>query len=836
MKNRKRFWIMVAGAVIVGILLFNLGVNLLLKTQLPIYIKKNTAYKVTYKTLDVNILTGNILATAVSVDTRNSADKSKIGIDGTVDTLTVSRLSLVDVLVNKRLNSRSIFLKKPNLRLTFAKPADAGVGKRKNPAAFRNIDIQDGNISIFRYDAKKIFSVKNLALHVENLQLTEKSVERKLPVVFDKYNLEGERFFYRPDNIYAFTAGKITTSNAKMLVSNFKMVPLLPIKLFKKYFPEKKNLVAFQAQEMEFTDMALSGNRIALSNVRFEHPVLEIQQAAKAKVQKKKPFTYDVQLQNVLFKNASAKIISPDGNTKFYVGRLDVVANEVVINQKTTDGNIPFTWQKYKVSGSDINFYTPLQVVKAGSFALTPTVFDMVNVLAQPLAKSADKTLFDISGKRITLRINNWKFVEKKLKLDVDAILLDKINAKIYVANGNNDKRKPNFSGIEFPLSVKKIDLRNSDVIYVKDGNDLALSGVDAAAFNIEMNENTVKNSIPFRSGKWNIAAHGLRYHAGQFYGITSGTVKADGNSVDISGFALLPRVSRAEFIRTIPREKDLYTIRAGHIALRGAANLLEQHKSITAQSLQLTDVNANIFRSKIPPDDTSEKPMYSSLLRSVKFPLYIAETQIKNSVLVYEEDKPDNNAPGKLIFGNFNLNAKNINSAKMKGRPTAVPISISCRFMNASPMSVKWNFDTADTSDAFAISGNISDLPASRINPFINPYMNLTATGLIQRLVFNFKGNKAALSGKFNLKHKDLKVSVLNKETKKKNKFLTALVNLVVRTDSGSFPESVTVDRVERNPTKSFFNFFWNGIQDGLKKTLLTRSAVKAAETIKKK
>lgn len=169
-----------------------------------------------------------------------------------------------------------------------------------------------------------------------------------------------------------------------------------------------------------------------------------------------------------------------------------------------------------------------------------------------------------------------------------------------------------------------------------------------------------------------------------------------------------------------------------------------------------------------------------------------------------------------------------------MKGKPTEVPITIKCLFMNASPMNVKWSFNTASSSDVFAISGNVADLPASRINPFIVPYLKIEATGLISDLIFDFKGNYNGLGGSLIMKHENLKVSVL-KETGEENKLLSAVANIFVRTDSGNYPESVDVEEVERDKTKSFFNLLWRGIEQGLKKTLIGRSAPKTEETIRK-
>ena len=83
-------------------------------------------------------------------------------------------------------------------------------------------------------------------------------------------------------------------------------------------------------------------------------------------------------------------------------------------------------------------------------------------------------------------------------------------------------------------------------------------------------------------------------------------------------------------------------------------------------------------------------------------------------------------------------------------------------------------------------------------------------------------------------MKHTDLRVEILKKETGEKNKLLSAIVNLVVKSNSGRYPESVTVDHVKRDVTKSFFNFFWQGIQEGLKKTLIGKNVEKNEKAVK--
>ncbi|MGZ5273704.1 MAG: hypothetical protein ACXWCA_05265, partial [Kaistella sp.] len=369
-------------------------------------------------------------------------------------------------------------------------------------------------------------------------------------------------------------------------------------------------------------------------------------------------------------------------------------------------------------------------------------------------------------------------------------------------------------------------------LVFEKEGRPVVFRDLNANIQNVEMNAQTLKQKLPFKSGNYSFTTKNFSYQT-KFYNFSSSLMRFSKNVAQFSNFAVKPTVSRAQYIRMIPAEKDLYDLKVAQVSMIGSWDLLSDEKFLNASQLTLSGMNANIFRSKIPKDDVTEKPLYSKLLRSVKFPMFIQNLDIKNSVLQYEEDTKKSDGPGKLTFNNFNLNAKNLNSAKMAGKPTQVPITVSCLFMNASPMNVKWSFDTANVNDDFSISGNIADLPASRVNPFIEPYLKIRATGLISDLIFNFKGNRKGLSGTLNMKHQDLKVSVL-KETGEKNKVLSAVANMFVKTDSGKYPDSVPVDKVVRDPAKSFFNLFWKGIEEGLKKTLIGKNVENTEKSIK--
>ncbi len=833
MKNKKvKIFSIVGGIVFVLFLVINFGLNFWLKKNLPDYIKKNSEYIITYKTLDVDLASGNIHATGITINNQNPDSTDQLGLQGTVDKLSVSRLGIYDLLFYKTISISNIALTKPILNINLPKPNPQKVTKKRNEVDFENIEIKNGNIQIFQHTKQKYLSVKGLDLKVENLMLAEKSAENKLPITFDKYSIKANKLYFRPDNIYAFTTESISTINGQVNVKGFAMNPLLSFHNFLKYFPNKRNLFDVKATEMSFKDVVIKNNKLSLTDVKLENPqMIMFTTNAKSK-EKKKSFAYDVQLENVLVNNAKIDIRKPTGTLLFKAQNLTMQLKQLVMNDETARGNIPFKYDDFEIKGKNIDYISATENITVANLAVKPKSADLRDISLKPTAFNPNKTSLDLKANQINLKINSWEFLNNKLKLDVQNILVNQLNGTIKTAK-DPQKKKPTFEGIQFPLVIKNVVLKNSNLEIESKDQPLTFKDLNANIQNIEMDAETIKDAIPFKTANYGLTTRNFNYKT-KFYNLSASLLKLNKSAVQVTNFIMKPIVSRSQFIRMIPTEKDLYDLKVEQLNATGKWDLVSKSKFLNIDNITLNKVDANIFRSKIPKDDLTEKLMYSQLLRSIKFPVFVQNLDVKNSLLVYEEDTKKSDGPGKLTFNNFNMNVRNLNSGKMQGKPTLVPISIHCQFMNASPMNVKWSFDTSNRNDAFTISGNVANLPASRINPFIEPYLKIQATGLISNLIFNFKGTKQGIGGNLKMVHQNLKISILNK-TGQQEKILSAIANIFVKSNSGNYPESVKVEEVERDKTKSFFNLFWRGIEQGLKITLIGINAPKVEESLKK-
>ncbi|MDN5422895.1 MAG: hypothetical protein L0G39_17325 [Chryseobacterium sp.] len=820
------------GILLLILLAANFGLNIWLKTQLPDYIKKNTDYKVSYKTLDVDLGSGNIFAAGITVNSKDPQNTNVIGLQGTIDTLKISRFGIYDAIFNKRISSSDLLLARPNLNISLARPVDRKTDKKQSPFLFENIRINKGTINIFKYTKQKFLSVQQLDLFVENLQMTEESVEDNLPVAFDRYDIKGKNFFFRPNEVYAITISTITTSDGQMSVGNFRLNPLLSFHQFTRFYPKKPKLFEFSVPKMDFKDVVFAKNKISLTNADFQNPVLTVYNTGVKAKKTDKKLNFEINLEDVKLNNASVLINKPDGSRLLFAKTLNVKVNQLKFDKVTAEEIIPVGYKDFHFSGREIQ-YSNHQNFSVESIALNPKSGEIRNLILSPGSPEAGKGAMDLKAGHIALNIHKFEFIEKKLNLDLKDVLVENIKGTIKA--GTVKPKKNSVPGIINSVIVRKMSLKNSDLVYDKGMQPLAFHDLNATINTIEIAPQPNNQGLSFKVKDYFLTTRNFAYRT-KFYNMSAGLLKLNKNKIQVNNFVMKPLVSRAQFIKMIPVERDLYDIKVSGITADGYWDLFSDHQSINASHVTVDGADANIFRSKIPNDDPKVKPLYSQLLRSIKIPLTINSLDLKNSVLVYEEDTPQSAGPGKLTFANFNMNVKNLNSAKAKGKPTQVDIRINCSFMNLAPLFVNWNFDVADRNDGFSISGKTSNLPASGINPFIRPYLHVTATsGTIQEMLFNFRGNPAGLHGTFNLKHKDLKIAVLNKNNHEKKGVLTAVANLFIRSNSGKFPEAVEVENVERDPTKSFFNLFWKGIEQGLKKTLIGKNVDKTEETVKK-
>lgn len=360
------------------------------------------------------------------------------------------------------------------------------------------------------------------------------------------------------------------------------------------------------------------------------------------------------------------------------------------------------------------------------------------------------------------------------------------------------------------------VDLKNNKTLFSAQNVTIQLD-------DIKISEQTLEQKIPFTYKNYAFSCDSLNYQTDDGYKLNTHKINTTNTGFEVDQFSMISKYSRRQFVNQLAKEKDLYTLKAEKIAVKNMDwGFKDEVLFFKTSHIVIDQANADIYRSKVPEDDLSVKPLYNKLLREMPFDLKVDTLSIVNSNLIYEEEKTFDKGAGKLEFAAFNLKATNLNSGFQKTKLPDVKIAIDCKFMKRSPMKVDWSFNVMDKTDGFKIKGRILNFETGRLAVFTKPYLNATTEGVLDQVYFNLSGNDNVAGGDFALKYHGLKVTLYKKNDRdKKNKFKSWIGNLLISDDSdGEIIENkVSVDRIKE---KSFYNYFWRCIAEGMKKTLI--------------
>ncbi|OYQ37457.1 hypothetical protein CHU92_08240 [Flavobacterium cyanobacteriorum] len=389
--------------------------------------------------------------------------------------------------------------------------------------------------------------------------------------------------------------------------------------------------------------------------------------------------------------------------------------------------------------------------------------------------------------------------------------------------NVEDDVKKPFRNVVNTgSLEIRKGTFRMLDS---KHNPILKTDNISLEVNNIKLDSAIVKQDIPFQYKDYNLRCGRVFYRASRFYSITADSLQATDSSVAVTDFKLVPQYGRKQFTKMLSEEKDLFNVEAKSITLPYVNwGFVNDTLFVHAPKAVLDKVAANIYRNKEPKDDPTRKKLYSEALRNLDFDLKIERLVMRNSYIEYEEQLNFSRPAASVSFSRFNADIKHIYSAVNKKQIPATVIRVNALFMKKSPMSVTWSFNVPDASDAFTIKGRLQGLQGKSLNELSMPLMNIATDSDIKDVRFTINGNRNNATGSFAINYDNMKVAVYKKDGKEKNRFMSAIGNLIVKNDSNEKLKRTDI-KVDRLKDKSVFNFLWRCLQEGLKQTLLPKA-----------
>ncbi|WP_026755473.1 hypothetical protein [Sediminibacter sp. Hel_I_10] len=414
-----------------------------------------------------------------------------------------------------------------------------------------------------------------------------------------------------------------------------------------------------------------------------------------------------------------------------------------------------------------------------------------------------------------TIAIESIRFVSPKMTYYHN----DQISESSYNTSAQKQFKKA--------IQVQNFEISEADIEVFQYGTDSLIFKTEALNLSLDqlkVNSKTMASKVPMDFKALSIQTKNLKYRVNPYDDLSVGAIAITKEHSTFSNLKLQTTYSKEKLSTLIDKERDHFDLVMPSIEFQGQDVGFHQDSvfDFRSKKIILDQPKLEVYRDKLLADEMSQKALYSKMLRNLKFNLDIQEISINKGTIVYEEKVKPGNSAGQLDFKQLDATITNLGNTYGEGELTKIDINTT--FMKSTPLEIDWNFDVNDVNDRFTFKARLGMLHAEDLNAFMKPNLNIKLEGELIKTYFTIDGNN-------NKSHVDLKtdydefdIVILQKDGREKNKLLSGLVNLLVAKSSDQKDSDYrygSSSDIERNKTKSIFNYVWINAKSGLQSAM---------------
>lgn len=251
--------------LIVFVIIVSLGIvlggvaNYWVDRKLPELLSKNndSPYEITYRNLDVSLLSRSITATDILLVPKSSVGSTdqKPGFYADVKSLRITGFGVFNLLLRDRITAESLSVESGHL--TILRDSDEKKHKpirdevieplrkviRVSDLALQNTSITLRNLK----QEKNTLEIHNTNVNLTGITLSDATLNRKIPFTYKTYSLDCDSLVYRTA-VYEIKSGKIETVNDGLKLSSFSLKPHISRDAYSRRLKVEKDLFDVSAK------------------------------------------------------------------------------------------------------------------------------------------------------------------------------------------------------------------------------------------------------------------------------------------------------------------------------------------------------------------------------------------------------------------------------------------------------------------------------------------------------------------------------------------------------------------------------------------------------------
>ncbi|MEO8068348.1 MAG: hypothetical protein ABI599_11700 [Flavobacteriales bacterium] len=303
--------------------------------------------------------------------------------------------------------------------------------------------------------------------------------------------------------------------------------------------------------------------------------------------------------------------------------------------------------------------------------------------------------------------------------------------------------------------------------------------------------------------------------------------LSGNGTSLRITGTTLRPVKGPQDYQQMVKEESDLYDLRMDTAVLDGLdLGTLLSTRSLTASAARIAGVTADVFRDKTLPDNAyKHKRLPARMLRELPFKLRTDSVILDRWNVQYHEKNTLSSEYGAVSFADIHAVATGVSNLDTAGSDTLV-ITATARAYDRTQVHLLLRTAIMDPSDRFIVNATIGALPIGIFNRMTSDLVLARATaGTIGGVDLTMNATDERATGRVDMEYDNLELELLKQDgSGERRKFMSGLLNQVVhqrnlRSDPGFRHGDFDF---ERRKDRSFFNYLWTGLREGMITTAL--------------
>ncbi len=317
----------------------------------------------------------------------------------------------------------------------------------------------------------------------------------------------------------------------------------------------------------------------------------------------------------------------------------------------------------------------------------------------------------------------------------------------------------------------------------------------------------------------------GITTKVGNWEKLFIDTVTINPKAIYLSNLKLETIFSKKTLSSHLKKERDHVSLVIPKIHFsRWFLKKIESKNTFGAESIIVKNADLNLYRDKSVPDNTKYKSLYSEKIRNLDFGIDFPKISIENASINYEQRLEGNEKPGKLYFEDVNAVTSLSNT---ENKNYQIKLEAEGTFMGNADIALNTKFKSL-TSDEFMAKGSIKNFDGNSLNTYLEKNLKTRIKGRADEIYFTITGNNKRAAGDIKMKYTDFKIEILKQHSLKVNKFLSAVGNLLLKEKEDTTAYHYGKIDTERDQTKSFFNFLWISLRDGLKDIITNKKTSK--------